>query len=126
MELKKQDEVSTDELLNCIIEAIKDKNGKELKLLDLQKLENSVCDYFVICHGTSNTHIDAITDKIYREAKGKLNELPFSKEGLENKTWILLDYGSIVIHVFQEEYRRFYNLEDLWADAQIVEFSSKG
>jgi len=125
MELKKQDEVSTDELLNCIIEAIKDKNGKELKLLDLQKLENSVCDYFVICHGTSNTHIDAITDKIYREAKEKLNELPFSKEGLENKTWILLDYGSIVIHVFQEEYRRFYNLEDLWADAQIVEFSSK-
>ncbi len=125
MELKKQDEVSTDELLNCIIEAIKDKNGKELKLLDLQKIENSVCDYFVICHGTSNTHIDAITDKIYREAKEKLNELPFSKEGLENKTWILLDYGSIVIHVFQEEYRRFYNLEDLWADAQIVEFSSK-
>jgi len=125
MELKKQDEVSTDELLNCIIEVIKDKNGKGLKLLDLQKIENSVCDYFVICHGTSNTHIDAITDKIYREAKEKLNELPFSKEGLENKTWILLDYGSIVIHVFQEEYRRFYNLEDLWADAQIVEFSSK-
>lgn len=125
MELKKQNEISTDELLNCIIEAIKEKNGKELKILDLQKIENSVCDYFVICHGTSNTHIDAITDKVYREAKEKLNELPFSKEGLENKTWILLDYGSIVIHVFQEEYRRFYNLEDLWADAQIVEFSSK-
>jgi ribosome-associated protein len=125
MKVQKQDEVSTEELLKCIIEAIQDKNGRDLKLLDLQKIENSICDFFLICHGTSNTHIDAITDKIYRDAKEKFNELPFSKEGMENKTWVLLDYGNIVIHIFQEEYRRFYNLEDLWADAKIIEYKSE-
>jgi ribosome-associated protein len=117
MKITKQEDITTEDLLDKIIKGIQDKKGIEVITLNISKIENSICDYFVICHGTSSTHVDAIIDSIEQKVKKELNEKPFHKEGLDNLTWVLIDYSSIIIHVFQKEYRDFYNLEDLWADA---------
>lgn len=102
-----------------VLDAILEKKGNEINVLDLSNIEQSIADYFIICHGNSNTQVDSIADYVERQVKTELQESLLNKEGNENSQWILLDYGNIVVHVFQEEYRRFYNLEDLWADAKI-------
>jgi ribosome-associated protein len=122
MKIGKQEEFTTEQLLDKIIKGIQDKKGRELVTLKISEIENSICDYFVICHGTSNTHVDAIADSIERNVKEELNARPYSKEGMENLTWVLMDYASVIIHIFQKEYRDFYNLEDLWADAPMEKF----
>lgn len=105
-------------LKDSIVEAIKDRKGKELIVLDLRKVDQSIADYFIICHGDSTTQVDAISENVDREIRTELQEHPIHKEGMDNLQWVLLDYGDVVVHVFQEDYRKFYNLEDLWADAQ--------
>ncbi len=122
MKITKEEESATEELLEKIIKGIQDKKGKEIVTLNISKIENSICDYFVICHGTSSTHVDAIIDSIEQKVKKELNEKPYHKEGLDNLTWVLIDYASIIIHVFQKDYRDFYNLEDLWADAPMHKY----
>jgi len=122
MKITKEEEIATEELLEKIIKGIQDKKGKEILTLNISKIENSICDYFVICHGTSSTHVDAIIDSIEQKVKKELNEKPYHKEGLDNLTWVLIDYASIIIHVFQKDYRDFYNLEDLWADAPMHKY----
>lgn len=122
MKITKEEEIATEELLEKIIKGIQDKKGKEIVTLNISKIENSICDYFVICHGTSSTHVDAIIDSIEQKVKKELNEKPYHKEGLDNLTWVLIDYASIIIHVFQKDYRDFYNLEDLWADAPMHKY----
>lgn len=112
---KKGEQIS---LKDLIVESIKDRKGKEIVVLDLRKLEQSISDYFIICHGDSNTQVDAISENIDRQTRSELQEHPIHKEGTDNLQWVLLDYGDVVVHVFQDEYRRFYNLEDLWADAK--------
>lgn len=112
---KKSDEAI---LKDFVVESIKEKKGKELIVLDLRKLDQSIADYFIICHGDSNTQVNAISGYIDRQTRTELNEHVFHIEGMENSQWILMDFGSVVVHVFQEEFRRFYNLEDLWADAK--------
>ncbi len=106
-------------LKDVVVESIKEKKGKEIIVLDLRKLDQSIADYFVICHGDSNTQVDAISDFIERQVRSELKEHMTHKEGADNLQWVLLDYGWVIVHVFLEEYRRFYNLEDLWADAKI-------
>ncbi|MDA3890650.1 MAG: ribosome silencing factor [Salinivirgaceae bacterium] len=105
-------------LKDFIVNAIQDKKGKELIVLDLRDLDQSIADFFIICHGTSNTQVNAIADAVDRETRSELQEHVLHIEGAKNSQWILMDYGSVVVHVFQEEYRHFYNLEDLWADAK--------
>ena len=107
----------TTNLKNTVVEAIKEKKGKEIIVLGLTELQQSVADFFVICHGDSNIQVDAIANNIERQARTELKEHVLHKEGSENSQWILLDYGDVVVHVFQETFRKFYNLEDLWADA---------
>ena len=121
----KEEEPTAKQLKDKIIEGIQDKRGRRVVSLDISNIENSISDYFIICHGTSNTHVDAIVDSVIDKVKKDMNEKPFSKEGLENLTWVLLDYENVVVHVFQEEYRNFYNLEDLWADAQIETYEDE-
>ena len=117
--MKISEKGTSEQLANKITEGIQDKNGREIILLDLKDVENSICDYFVICHGTSNTHVDAISESVDNKVKKDLQEKPYRKEGLNNLTWVLMDYEDVVVHIFQEEYRKFYNLEDLWADAKV-------
>ena len=109
-------------LLNSIIEGIKNKKGNNILSIDLREIENSVCDYFVICNADSNTQVKAIVDGVEDYVNKNTGEKVWKKEGLENSQWILLDYSSIVVHIFQTEYRDFYKLESLWADAKIKIF----
>ncbi|MDP4187626.1 MAG: ribosome silencing factor [Bacteroidota bacterium] len=110
---------STDELKQWIIEGIRSRKGKDILYLDLSAIENSVTDSFIICHGDSTTQVAAIGDSVMQIVEEKLHEDVWHTEGYENAQWVLLDYGSIVVHIFQKYYRDFYNLEDLWADAKI-------
>ena len=110
---------AADILANVIIEGMQENKAKEIVSLNLKKIETAVCDYFIICHGTSNTHVSAIADSVINETIKTLKDKPFNKEGLENGEWILLDYGNVVAHIFQREIRDFYNIEKLWGDADI-------
>ena len=107
-------------LLNTIIEGIKDLKGENITLVDLNGIENSVCKQFVICNADSNTQVNSIADSIIDKMKSDQSERVWKKEGYENSQWILLDYVDIVVHVFQTEYRDFYKLEQLWADAKVT------
>jgi len=107
-------------LIEKIIEAIQDTKGEEIKLLDLTKIENSAADYFIICSANSNTQVNAIAGNIEKKVRNELKNRPWHVEGTENAMWILVDYISVVVHVFQKHIREFYDLEDLWSDAQIT------
>lgn len=103
--------------LRVIADAILEKNGQDVVSIDLRPLGSSIADYFIVCNATSTTAVAAITDNIIKEAREQLDMRPIRTQGMENNFWIILDYGHIVIHVFLTEYREFYRLEDLWADA---------
>ncbi len=113
----------TDEILDSIIKGIQEKKGKKIVNLYLGKIENAVCKNFVICHGDSNRQVSAIADSVQDFVKKNTNERPWHKEGEQNSDWILLDYADVVVHIFKEETRRFYNIEGLWADAEIAEIN---
>ena len=109
----------SDVLVKAIIDSIKQHKGKEVVSLDLRKIETAVCDFFIICHGTSNTHIASIAENVRKEISKQMKEKPWHTEGEANKEWVLMDYFNIVVHIFNKEKRDFYKLENLWADANI-------
>jgi ribosome-associated protein len=110
-------------LVDEVIKGIREKKGKEIVCLDLGRIKSTVCDYFVVCHGTSNTHVNAIAESIEEYVARHTGLRPYRREGFSNAEWILLDYLDVVVHVFQQEVREHYKLEDLWADApaKIIE-----
>ena len=93
--------------------------------IDLRKIENCFCSFFVICHGTSGTHIAGLTDAVEEKVREDLDERPFHIEGLNAAQWVVVDYGDIVVHIFEKELRDYYQLEDFWADAQITEIAGE-
>lgn len=102
-----------------VTKALDAKKGQNIRLLKIDRV-SSLADYFLICTGTSNTHVKTLCD--YAEyTLEQLGEQMFSREGHRGNSWELLDYGSIVVHVFTEEARKFYDLERLWADAELVD-----
>lgn len=118
----KQD--ASDILTKAIVKGIQDKKGKQILSLNLKKLPNTVCDIFVLCSGTSSTHVEALAGSIEEVVRKTLGDKPWHKEGFENAEWILLDYVNVVVHIFQEHSRTFYNLEKLWDDAVIKKYES--
>lgn len=110
----------TDKLLEAVLEGIQRVKGKEITLIDLNSINHTECGYFVICHGTSNTQVDSIAHSVEDTVKELTGENVWHRDGYRNSIWILLDYGDIMVHVFQEEAREFYNLEGLWTDAKIT------
>ncbi len=106
-------------LLDLVIKGIQEVKGEDISVIDLRNIENSVCDYFVICTARSSTNAKAISDSVEKETELGLDDRPWHIEGKNNAEWILLDYSELVVHVFTEEARDFYGLEDLWADAEI-------
>lgn len=106
-------------VIQNIIEGILEKKGHEIVDINLSALENSICDNFIICHGTSGRQVDAIAQSVEKTVKENTGEKPWHKEGYQNAEWILLDYIDVVVHIFNEQTRKFYNLEGLWADAKI-------
>lgn len=113
-------ENNTDQLISKIVEGIEEVKGQNIDILDLREIENTVCDYFIICDGTSNTQVGAIVNSIQKIASKALQEKPWHVEGLENSEWILMDYVNVVVHVFQKHIREFYDIESLWGDAKIT------
>lgn len=107
----------TELALKTIVEAIQDKKGKNVCTLDLRGVGTSICDHFVICNADSTPNVLAIADNIEEEMIVKCNTKVLRQQGKENAFWIIMDYSDIVVHIFQTEYREFYRLEDLWADA---------
>ena len=97
-------------LLETVIEGIQEVKGIDTAILDLKKIETAVCKYFVICSGTSNTHVSSIADSVKKIVSKEIQDKPWHIEGLNTSEWILLDYSDIVVHVFQEQTREFYGL----------------
>jgi ribosome-associated protein len=116
---------SADNLIAQIILGVDEVKGLEVKLLDLRNIENTVCDYFIVCTGTSNTHVSAISGSIQKIVSKAIHEKPFHTEGLDNAEWVLMDYIDVVVHVFQREVREHYNIEELWGDAEITLIAQK-
>lgn len=111
---------SADELIALILEGIEDVKGVDINLLDLREIENTVCDYFIICNGTSNTHVNAIVSSIQKKVSKTIQDKPWHIEGSENAEWVLMDYVNVVVHVFQKHIREFYDIEGLWGDAKVT------
>lgn len=109
----------TEQLVKTIIEALHKKKALEVVSIQLADLKDPVCDFFIVCHGDSKPHVQALAETVLEETSEKLNTKVWQKEGFDNAQWILLDYSNVVVHVFQSEWRTFYNLEGLWADASI-------
>ena len=110
--------LSAKEVAYEVTKALDDKKGLDIKLLKIDAV-SSLADYFIICTGTSNTHVKTLCDHAEYTLE-QLGEPMLGREGHRGNTWELLDYGSIVVHVFTEEAREFYSLERLWADAQQI------
>ena len=110
---------SSDILLETIINGMQEVKGKDISVLNLKEIETAVCKYFVICSGTSNTHVSSISDNIRKFVSKEIKEKPWGTEGKDTSEWVLMDYSDIVVHVFQTQIRELYNLEDLWGDAKI-------
>ncbi len=111
---------SADELIALILQGIEEVKGLEINLLDLRDIENTVCDYFVLCNGTSNTHVNAIVNSIHKTVSKGIQDKPWHVEGSDNAEWVLLDYVNVVVHVFQKQVREFYDIEGLWGDAKVT------
>lgn len=103
--------------LECAIAAIQEKKGERIVALNLEALPNAVCSHFVVCSAASTTQVDAIAQNVEHRLLEDLHEKPYRTAGYENALWVVLDYVDVVVHVFQNEQRDFYKLEELWADA---------
>ena len=110
------------ELAIIAAKALDEKKGKEIAAIEVTE-QTTLADYFVIATGSSNTQINALSGSVEKAMKEQADEMPLRREGYRDGTWVLLDYGSVVVHVFTEEAREFYSLERLWADAENVDIS---
>ena len=115
---------NTDVLLANILKGIEEVKGNDIEILDLRSIQTAVCDYFIICNGTSNTQVNAIVNSIQKIVSKELKDKPWHVEGTDNAEWVLMDYVSIVVHVFQKEIREYYNIEGLWGDAKITKIAN--
>ena len=112
-------------VLKVITDAMLEKKGQQVVSLDLSSIGTAISDYFVVCNADSTTAVAAIADNIIVRMEEKCGRKVLRMQGLENDFWIILDYGDIVVHVFLTQYREFYRLEDLWADAERVEYTDE-
>ena len=119
-----ESKASVDELIALIIQGVDEVKGHNINLLDLREIENTVCDYFIICNGTSNTHVNAIVGSIQKTVSKAIHDKPWHVEGEDNAEWVLMDYVNVVVHVFQKQIREYYDIEGLWGDAKFTTVES--
>ncbi|MFN7302027.1 MAG: ribosome silencing factor [Bacteroidota bacterium] len=117
---KKADQA--DFLAQIAVRGLQEKKGMDIVVMDLRKVKGAFADFFVIGHGSSDRQVEALADSVEEEIRKALGEKPNHREGGEKSEWVLLDYINVVIHVFSEQKRRFYGLEELWGDAEITRF----
>ncbi|KQR95417.1 ribosome-associated protein IOJAP [Chryseobacterium sp. Leaf180] len=107
-------------LIDKIIEALQDVKAEDIMIFDLSNIENSVAETFVICSGNSNTQVSALAGAVEKKVRNELQDRPWHVEGTENALWILVDYVTVVVHIFQKQTREYYDIEELWGDAKIT------
>lgn len=107
-------------LIDAIVEGLLEKKAKNITLLDVRAL-TTLTDFFVVCHGTSETQIRALANSAIEKVKEQLGENVWKKEGMDARRWIILDYVNVVVHIFSEEKRQYYGIERMWNDAEITE-----
>jgi ribosome-associated protein len=117
---KRKDTEASELLYKAIVEGMQENKAQDIVVLDLRKLSSAVCDYFVICSGESSTQVDGIANSVARFTRQELKEKPWHIEGKTNSEWILLDYIDVVCHIFYKDARKFYELEELWSDAERI------
>lgn len=108
-------------LVESVVQGIQEVKGEEIVVLDMREIPHAVSDFFVICHGKSNTQVDAIGRSVEHTTHQQLQDKPSHREGYGQANWVLLDYTNVVVHVFYKDARSFYGLEELWADAKREE-----
>ncbi|MBN1924252.1 MAG: ribosome silencing factor [Prolixibacteraceae bacterium] len=118
-------EVSSTLLIEAIVEGVQKKKGEGIIDLDLEKTGNTECNHFIICHGNSNTQVEAIARSVEETVEELTGENVWHSDGYRNAQWILLDYSDVMVHVFQKDLRAHYDLESLWADAEINKYNSE-
>lgn len=125
MKKKAISQSSDDALLFSIIEGIEEVKGHDIKILDLRNIEAAIADYFIVCTGTSTTQVEAIARSAENFTRKELDERPRRVEGVRNAQWVLMDYFSIIVHIFYEPMREHYDIEGLWADANEMALPKK-
>ncbi len=114
-------QITSSELADAVIRGMQERKAERIVRVDLRELPHAVSDIFLICHGNSDTQVEAIARSVEEQTRKELGEGPWQVEGKENREWLLLDYANVVVHIFYRETRDFYDLEGLWADARIEE-----
>jgi ribosome-associated protein len=112
--------ISAKQLADAAVNALQDKKGLDIVIMDLRKVRGAITDYFVICSATSDKHAQALSDTVWEALRVSYQDKPMNIEGRQKGEWVLMDYVNIVVHVFLEERRQFYDIESLWADAEIT------
>lgn len=121
---KQKGGLSSKQLSQVVVKGMQEKKAEDIVVMDLRKVNNAVADFFVICSGNSDTHIDAIAESVDEVVSKLSGEDPWHREGTNNKTWVLLDYVDVVVHIFNHDKRAFYELESLWGDAVIEQYDA--
>ena len=111
----------TKDIVKEIVEAVQDRKGKRITIIDLSKVDGASTDTFVICEGRSTAQVSAIADFIREDVQKKTGRKPYNYDGYRNSQWIVIDYGEVMVHVFLPDVRVFYNIEDLWSDGKTKE-----
>lgn len=106
------------ELVESIIEGIQEKKGKNISSIWLKGITGAICEYFVICEGNTPTQVSALADSVEEMVRKKTTEKPIRIHGQQKAEWIAIDYGNVIVHIFLPELRTFYNIDNLWDDAQ--------
>ena len=114
---KKKTESQSEQLFKAIVEGMQENKANHIVVLDLRELDGAITEFFVICSGDSDTHVDGIANSISRHVRKEMKEKPWKIEGKTNSDWILLDYVNVVGHIFYKDKRSFYDIEELWSDA---------
>ena len=122
--LKKNDFLLSEDLTNVVVQGMQEKKAHDIVVLDLRHVPNSIADFFVVCSGKSDTQVSSISDAVEEYVHKNENQNPWHKEGNRNNEWVLLDYVDVVAHIFQNDRRNFFALEDLWGDAKITKIAS--
>ncbi len=116
---------NVEEMTASVVDAVKEKKGTEIKVLDLSQVDGASTQNFVICTGRSTSQVGAIADSVQEMMKKNLGESPVNVHGVRNSQWIIIDYGSVMVHVFTPEFRTYYDLEGLWSDAPVKEYADE-
>jgi ribosome-associated protein len=113
-------EASSELVKKFVVEGLQEIKGQNITVLDLREIENAVTDFFIIAEGNSNTQVNSLADSVHKVVRENVGDRPWHIEGRENSEWVLMDYVTVVAHIFQTGIREFYDLESLWGDAEVT------